>query len=83
MYVCVCVDFNVIFFQILLSVGFVWIVCSYLTFKNRLSPTDPANTDSKFGIFYNAQMFRLPYPCNITILIIILFNKRLITAIDK
>ncbi|VVC37374.1 Xanthine/uracil/vitamin C permease [Cinara cedri] len=49
-------------FSILFSVGFMWIACVYMTFKNHLLPTDPANTDSKYGIFYNAHVFRLPYP---------------------
>ncbi|XP_015367235.1 PREDICTED: solute carrier family 23 member 2-like [Diuraphis noxia] len=49
-------------FSILLSVGIMWIVCNYMTSKNNLLPTDPANTDSKAGILRNAQIFRIPYP---------------------
>lgn len=40
-----------------------WIACIYLTSKNSLLPTDPANTESKAGILRNTQIFRFPYPC--------------------
>ncbi|XP_050533537.1 solute carrier family 23 member 1-like isoform X2 [Daktulosphaira vitifoliae] len=49
-------------FSVLFSVGIMWIACIYMTSKNELSPTDPANTESKYGVFYNAQLFRIPYP---------------------
>uniref|UniRef100_A0A2S2QYL4 Solute carrier family 23 member 1 n=1 Tax=Sipha flava TaxID=143950 RepID=A0A2S2QYL4_9HEMI len=39
-----------------------WIACVYMTSNNNLLPTDPANTDSKSGVFHNSQIFRLPYP---------------------
>lgn len=53
-----------IFNQILLSVGIMWIACVYMTSKNSLLPTDPANTESKAGVLRNAPIFRIPYPCN-------------------
>lgn len=49
-------------FSILLSVGIMWIACVYMTSRNTLLPTDPANTESKSGVLRNAPMFRIPYP---------------------
>lgn len=49
-------------FSISLSVGIMWIVCVYMTSKNSLLPTDPANTESKAGVLRNALMLRIPYP---------------------
>ncbi|XP_050428460.1 solute carrier family 23 member 1-like isoform X2 [Adelges cooleyi] len=49
-------------FSVMFSVGIMWIACIYMTSKNELLPTDPANTETKSGVFHNAQVFRLPYP---------------------
>lgn len=47
----------------LLSIVITWLLCGILTVSDALPPGNPARTDNKIRIIYEAPWFRIPYPC--------------------
>ena len=51
------------FFQVLITVLFMWGLSAILTLTDVFGPNDEARTDKNLDLLRNADWFRVPYPC--------------------
>ena len=54
--------------QVILTVLIVWFLCFILTLSGALPSGNPARTDINSDILRKSKWFRIPYPCNASML---------------